>query len=122
MSASQLDAEEGRLTSVITSGGEVRQWMCVPPQVAVSSGMPQPQDFHVLLETKRGRLVWFVVNQRHVPESALLCSVARRMDSFTEAPVFEKLRWELRQQEKLNLTPLDGLVTDETVWGLDCPC
>ena len=119
MAASQLDAEAGRLTSVITSGGEVRQWMCVPPQVAVSSGMPAQQDFHVLLETKRGRLVWFVVNQRHVPESALLCAVARRMDSFTEAPVFEKLRWDLRRQEKLNLTFLDGLVTDETAWGLD---
>ena len=97
----------------------VRQWLCVPPTASTTPGIPQLQDFHVLLETQRGRLVWFVVNQRALPEAALLCAIARRMDSFSETPRFEAFAGELYRCEELIITLLDELITNETCWGLD---
>ena len=85
----------------------VRQWLCVPPTASTTPGIPQLQDFHVLLETQRGRLVWFVVNQRALPEPALLCAIARRMDSFSETPRFEAFAGELYRCEELIITLLD---------------
>ena len=85
---------------------QVRQWLCVPPTASATPGIPQLQDFHVLLETQRGRLVWFVVNQRALPEAALLCAIARRMDSFRETPRFEAFAGELYRCEELIITLL----------------
>ena len=97
----------------------VRQWLCVPPTAAQTPGIPQLQDFHVLLETRRGRLVWFLVNQRALPEPALLSVIAKRMDSFSETPGFENLAGELYRCDELIITLCDELITNETRWGLD---
>ena len=40
----------------------VRQWLCVPPTASATPNIPQLQDFHVLLETQRGRLVLQHIN------------------------------------------------------------
>ncbi len=97
----------------------VSQWLCLPPAATATPGIPQLQDFHVLLETRRGRLLWFVVNQRALPEPALLSAIARRMDSFSETPGFETLAGELYRCEELIITLRDDLITHETCWGLD---
>ena len=126
MQTADIFSEQSQPSSALTPKDDlpreiphVRQWLCVPPTAAETPGIPQLQDFHVLLETQRGRLVWFVVNQRALPETALLCAIARRMDSFSETPRFEAFAGELYRCEELIITLLDELITNETCWGLD---
>jgi hypothetical protein len=103
----------------IDCGTQIRQVICVPPRVLQTPGGAQVQDFRVLLQTERGRLVWFVVTQRQVPDSDSLCAVARCLDSYAESPDFETLAAELYRRDELVITPKDDLIGNQRCWGLD---
>ena len=97
----------------IDCGTQIRQVICVPPRVLQTPGGAQVQDFRVLLHTERGRLLWFVVTQRQVPDYDSLRAIARCLDSYAESPDFEALAADLYRRDELVITPKDDLIGNQ---------
>jgi hypothetical protein len=95
----------------------VRQWLCFPAAKATSRPRPV-QDYRVLLETRRGRLVWFAVSQRTAPDQDLMQRIAQRMDDYVEAPPTQRLAVDLYGRDDLAVRLLDDNMTDDSAWGL----
>lgn len=93
----------------------IRQLLCIPPLAStlVHNGF---QEFHVLLETSRGRLVRFSVKQRAAPDMLFLQTVARRAEFPAVMPGPVELSGDLYCRDDIDVTVLDGDITDESHW------